>query len=290
MRKLQAVNSVYWFELRRHYRSRRTVATVAIMTFLCVVYLFNILRVTNIARGRNVGTTGHFYLQSINHDILYPTVALSSLLMLVLACFATFLGAGTIVGAREDGTLRTVQSLPFDRRTVFIGSVFARVTIVAVVVVVVFGLTLAQAYRIGLSPSLTRGIGFVSIFVAHLAGYTAVGVSLSTLRRRRSVVFGAALVAVIGLLLASIPLSMVSPRLTLLGPGPIFDTLVAGLDDRVYTAFQVEHGGERTGLTFSVDELPLFASTSAALLSQTAWIVLPLAIGLYRYERSDITN
>ncbi|MFC3957762.1 ABC transporter permease [Halovivax cerinus] len=283
-----SIASIFSIELRQHYRSRRTVVTVTIVTFVCTNLSFNALRVTDVARGRQLGTHDQFYLRSIGNDLFFPVMASVSTLQLFLVCFATLLGAGTIVGGREDGTLRTHQSLPVGRRAVFLGHVLARLTVVATVLAIVYGLTLVQAYRSGLTPSLTTGVTFIGVVVVHLAGFVVVGVALSTIRRRRSVVFAAALVAAVGLLLVSLPLSMVSPRLTLIGPGPIFSTLVASLDDRVYTAFQVAHGGGSTAVNFTVVEIPFYASTSAALLSQALWIVIPTVSGLIRYERCDI--
>ncbi|MEY7850308.1 ABC transporter permease subunit [Natrarchaeobius sp. A-rgal3] len=268
-RSVRTVLTVSKTELRRHGRSPRTVGTVLSVIGICTLLAFNIVRLREFRRSF-MRTTNNFQISATEYDILYVFLARDPLIALFLVSFAVLVGANAIAGTRENGTGRTLQSLPFDRRGVFVGIVLSRVAVVAVVAAAVVGLTFGRAHQQGYAPSIRMLVLFLPVLVIHLAAFVSIGSALSTLRWRRGAIHSVALLVAIGLSTLYVPLSRLAPEAAVLAPRQAFYGLVASL-----------HGGWNvlSGV-----------STRAAVAAHLVLLVAPFLYGLYRYERCDLTT
>lgn len=214
---------------------------------------------------------------------------------LVAPIVALIVGYKAIVGERESGSLKVLLSLPHTRWDVMFGKLIGRTLVVVVpliiALVVMASLISVFVEPIGLIEYLTVfviSILFASVFVA-----IAVAISGAT---RSSTVAGAAMFGVYVLFMLFwdlINLGLLYLAEGRLTPQPeppswylLFDMLSP--DGAYLIAAQ--------GLLPEIDlygglfpeDVPWYLSEWAALLILLVWLVIPFAIGFYRFDRSDL--
>lgn len=265
----KALSVVSRVEVRRHIHSRRTIATVCLLVIVCTLLTFNSIRIEEFNQ-TYMRTTNNFRLYETGDDFFFIDLARDPLIALFLVCFATLIGANTIAGSRETGTLRVLQTLPYDRRTVFFGLVFARGLVVGLVVATVVAIAFLRARHQGYAPSVRLLVPFTALLVVHFLTFVSIGAALSTLERRRAAIHGLALIAAIGLSVLYVPLSRWASEIAVLAPRQVLYALIAALHDGWHVLSGV--------------------STTAAVAVQLVLLVVPLLYGLYQYERCDLAN
>lgn len=215
------------------------------------------------------------------------TVAsLTSLAIYLVPLIALLLGFDAIVGERERGTLDLLLSLPVTRAEVLLGKYTGLAAALAVATLVGFGAALLPLW----SQLDTAGLRMYLVFVAStlLLGmaFLSIAVLISVITRDRSRASGAAIavwfgfvlvfdLALLGLLVASAGrnASAWAPYALLLNPADVF---------RVLNLF----GSDAMRGTFGLGTLLPEHWNHPALLCgvMLAWIIGPLAIGLWRFR------
>jgi ABC-type transport system involved in multi-copper enzyme maturation permease subunit len=279
-----ALLSVVRLEFRRHRRSRGTVGTLAGLTLFCTFWSLHNLSVSAYPPDASLVNDGVFSIIAPGHDLLLLDVATSVFVGPLLLCAGVLLGVGTVTTPRADGTLRTLQTFPYSRRSVFVGLVLSRLAVIAIVVAVLTGCTVLVASLVGVRLSVAVVVGFAVLLLLHAAGGVAVGAMLSTLRSQPIVVYLLGVVAAVGLLVFGGFLSTRFLPAGVAAPRTAFHVALAGLQEN-WTALYQQALTDATG-----DTRPLLGSTAAGVLVLCAWAVVPTLLGAASYERGDLNR
>lgn len=277
-----ALLNIVRLELRRHRRSRGTVGTLAGLTLFCTFWSVHNLSISEYPPDASLVNDGVFSLVAPGRDVLLLDVATSVFVGPLLLCFGVLLGVGTVVTPRAGGTLRTLQALPYSRRSVFVGLLLSRLALVAGVVAVLTLCTVVAASLagVGLSPGVV--VGFAVFLTLHAAGGVAVGTALSTLRTRPAVAYLLGVVAAVGLLVLGGLLSSQFLPAGLFAPRTAFHVALAGLHWNWTALFQQALADSAGGVQ------PPYGSTAAGVLVLCAWVLVPTLLGVVSYERRDL--
>jgi len=274
--------SVIRLEFRRHRRSRGTVGTLAGLTLFCTFWSLHNLSISAYPPDASRVNDGVFSIVAPGQDLLLLDVATSVFVGPLLLCAGVLLGVGTVMTPRVEGTLRTVQTFPYSRRSVFIGLVISRIAVVAVVVAVLTVCTVGVASFAGIRLSLAVVFGFAVLLTLHVAGGVAVGAMLSTLQSQPVVVYLLGVVAAVGLLVLGGLLSSQFLPAGVVAPRTAFHVALAGLHKN-WTALFQQALADTTG-----EVRPLFGSTVVGVLVLCAWVLVPTLLGAVSYERGDL--
>lgn len=236
---------------------------------------------------------------------------------------AIVVGYGAVVGERESGSLKVLLSLPFTRRDVVLGKVLGRGAVLAipillgflvsVVVLVPAGVqvspvgfalgaaltallgvvfvSLAVGFSAGASSSLRAIVGTVGVYVYFFLFWNPFANSVGSLLRR----FLDAGVA------STLKLSLF---LKLLNPTQSYQTLLdaalgqpsmaarAGMFGRFRAPFVCQEalGGNytRAGCVAESGGVPFYFSDPAVLVYLLVWLVVPVVVGVYLFDRTDL--
>lgn len=276
------LSRVFCHEFRRHARSRGAVVAyvcLALFTSFWGVHQLSIIQYPPVA---SVTITNAFYVASPGAEVLLLDTATHPFVGPVLLSAGVVVGSTTVASSRVDGTLRTLQTLPYGRRTVFVGLLLERAAGLALVVgVLVVGMALrAQWHGLGISPFTFVAFG-VALAIHATAG-VAVGSLVSTLSPDRTSALAVAVVAAAGLLALGALLAALVPPAQVLDPQATFHVVLAGFDsDWTARSLAESDGTPRTPPT------PTLAPATAFAF-QVAWIAVPAALGAVRYRRSDL--
>lgn len=260
-------------EFRRHRRSRRMVGIVVALTVFCTFWSVHYLSISEYPPNASQRNTGVFSLIAPGQDVLLLDVATHPFVGPLLLCFGVLLGVGTVVSPRADGTLRTLQTLPYSRRAVFLGLLLSRLALTTGIVVTLTTTTFVVAGLSGVRLSLGLVPGFVGLLSIHIAGSVAVGTALSTLRTRPAAVYLLGIVGAVGLLVLGGLLSALQPVAGVLSPLTAFYIGLAGLQPNWTALFQQRQAS---------------VSVGTGLLVMYAWVLVPTLLGLISYERCDL--
>lgn len=276
--------SVIRFEFRRHCRSRGTVGTLAGLTMFCTFWGLHNLSISAYPPDASLVNDGVFAVVAPGQDLLLLDVATSIFVGPLLLCAGVLLGVGTVTTPRADGTLRTLQTFPYSRRSVFVGLVLSRLAVIAIVVAVLTGSTVLVASLGGVQLSPMVVVGFAVLLLLHAAGGVAVGAMLSTLQGQPVVTYLLGVVASVGLLVLGgflstryLPAGVVAPRTA-------FHVALAGLHGD-WTALFQQAVMDTTG-----ENRPLLGSTATGVVVLCAWVVVPTLLGVAGYERGDLSR
>lgn len=259
------------------------------------------------AAGQSTNGSGEdilFLFANVGGQLLVPIIAL-------------VVGYMAIVGERQSGSLRMFFGLSFDRDDVFFGKLASRL---GVIVVATLG-TCALAGVVSLvlfgAVPLRAFLGFAAFTVLLGAMFTAIAVSVSAVAASRMQAMAGAIGSYVLFIMLWHPLvagiyyalngslvSYAAPKwyfLALrLNPLSAYNRGVSVLIDQyVYGLFgwpnivadippqQTQDGGlmvsERLG-----GELPVYLSEWATPVVLVLWMVVPVAVGYYRFERVDL--
>lgn len=215
------------------------------------------------------------------------TVAsLTSLAIYLVPLIALLLGFDAIVGERERGTLDLLLSLPITRAEVLLGKYAGLAAALALSTLVGFGAALLPLWASLDLAGLRLYLGFVFSTLLLGLAFLSLAVMISVISRERARASGAAIgvwfglvlvfdLALLGLLVASAGrnASAWAPYALLLNPADVF---------RVLNVF----GSDAMRGTFGLGTLLPEHWNNPVLLCAVmlAWIVAPLAIGLWRFK------
>ncbi|WP_408956776.1 ABC transporter permease [Natrinema sp. 74] len=234
---------------------------------------------------------------------------------LIIPLIALALGWKSIAGERERGSIKVLLSLPHSRKDVLFGKLLGRTAVLSLSLIIGFLIAMvAVAFAVS-EFSFPAYVAFLAMTILYGLAYMSIAVSLSSLTRSTTMA-GAAMFGVfvlfyivwnsittaLGLLMSRGYIDGVSYTTTFAGqqvqrqrlpdwaqfinmidPGNAYQntiTLFSGLSS------------DRIGTSFNPDAfpngLPFYLEDWFSLLILLFWIVVPLAIALYRFDRVDI--
>jgi ABC-2 type transport system permease protein len=247
---------------------------------------------------------------------LYQAVAIvTAIIIPIVAMIATYLA---IAGERDSGSIKFMLSLPNSRLDMFVGKFLSRAAAVTATVLLMFTVvTGLLAVRIGALP-LGFALGVIGILVLYSLTFVSVAIAMSSMVASRSrAIAGAVGAYFVMVILYVFPMVSITdvvrwahhdllglaenPDLydLVLHTSPFFAlqkalNLVLPTDmaflpfrgDRVSES-AVRNADSYREAAVAVD-LPLYLTDEFSLVILAFWIVVPLALGYWRFERADL--
>lgn len=232
-------------------------------------------------------------------NALRRLTTVAGLLLPIVALVASYMA---IAGERESGGIAFLLGLPNTRRDVFLGKVASRFAAVAVgVALFVLAAASITRTRFGLLQPLAA-LGIFGVTLAYGWVFVAIAVSLSATVRARSRAIAGSLGAYFVLVLLFLVPGLRLPGIlrwiheSVLGLDPAPNLYGALTMVSPYVAYQkatnlaVPGDLEREVLRRSADAgpLPVYLEDWVGVVVLLLWIVVPLAIGLLRFEDGDV--
>jgi ABC-2 type transport system permease protein len=247
---------------------------------------------------------------------LFQSIAgINAILLPIVVLIATYLA---IAGERESGSIKFLLGLPNSRRDVVLGKLLSRLGMVTVAVAVMFFVALIIAlYRFAVFP-VGVFVGVFAMTVLYGAVFVSVAVAVSALTSSRSRAVAAAVgtyfVSILVFFLPGINVRQIVRFINedVLGLGANIDlyqfvqyvspffafqkALNLVVPERMQSEFfrsQRVDGparGGREGYEAAVEavNLPFYLSNEFGLVILAVWLVVPLALGYWRFERADL--
>ncbi|WP_256533989.1 ABC transporter permease [Halovivax cerinus] len=255
------------------------------------------LRIWTITPGVKGEVPGYLVLFDPGAGTPEPTAfvifGLGRLMPVILSFVAVGYGAGAIAGSRQAGTIRTLQSLPVSRSNVVVGTMFARLS--AITVVVVSGLlsgAIVAMYRFG-EFSAGPYASFVLATLLFAIVLTTFTVSVSTVvsTRLRAIAFSLGPLVLVSAFGGDRGLPLPVRSSVLVQP---YHLLVSASHEQLVAIPRIEHAivSGRTGRTIDTGTLetidltagaPVYLTDPGAVGSLLCWgLFVPLAIVWYR--------
>lgn len=235
---------------------------------------------------------GFFWAQ---YNVAEPRIELglallSSPLSILVPIIALIIGYMSIVSERQTGSIRLLLSLPLRRRDVFVGKFLGRLGVLAVPIVLAFGLAVPLALILYPDFAVKPYVAFVLRTLLLALVYVAVAVGVSGAVSTR----GRALAGVLGIyvlfnwlwsgLLSALYL-VISGTSRGLGDFPTWfqflNQFAPGIAIRETVTMIVE-------LEISTGQ-PLLIQEWVALLIVIAWIIVPLSVGYWRFDNATLS-
>jgi len=257
-------------------------------------YLFALFALVGLGIGYFIGDNG-----AMAEAQLLPFVLLNVFGFLA-PIVALTISQGDIVGKRATGELSVLLSLPFSRHAIVVGSFVGRVAISTIVLVVTFVLATGVATAMGapLDAALIAGT-FLLVWAIGVI-FTAIALGISALTRSTTIAaggsFGVFLLFVFQLW-SVIPTGiryLLNGLSIPTGPQPewtaVFNQLspFAGLRNLSHPVFPELLGGFPLAPGSVGASPPWYQEPVFAGFVVLAWIVLPLAIGFWRFQTTDL--
>lgn len=218
---------------------------------------------------------------------------LSSLVIWLVPITALVVGYKAIVGEREDGTLTILLSLPLSRWDAIFGKTVGRASAVVASVVVGFGV------MAGISVVLYQRF-FVGLFVL----FVALGVLLALVFVSIAVAISAVTRSAVRAASGAVGTFILFTFLWDLVPAGVYFLLngeVVGNKEPPQWYYFVQHLNPSNAFTFLVTDLaptlmspvsqpaPFYLSPDFIALIMALWVVVPFAIGYYRFRTTELT-
>ena len=224
-------------------------------------------------------------------NALLDLTTIGALFIPLIALVAAYLA---VAGERESGSIKYMLSIPNSRRDVVLGKFLSRAGIVTASI---FGAFLLGAVLTVLwYPSLETGsfVGMATLTVLYALTYVAVAIGISAMTASRSRAMGGA----IGFFFVTNVLNLFGPfRLAieyvfndLAGLGISNEQIVLVQSLISPTAAYVN----TTSLVFPEEfasvssDTPWYLQGETMLIVLIAWLVVPLVLGIWRFERADL--
>ncbi|MDG5758539.1 ABC transporter permease [Natronococcus sp. A-GB1] len=253
--------------------------------------------------------------QGATTDVLVGFV--SEITRLIIPLIALILGWKAIAGERESGSIKILLSLPHSRKDVLLGKLIGRSAVLSLSLTIGFVLAAAVVAVLLGGFDVADYVGLLLVSIVYGIAYTSIAVSLSSLTRSTTIA-GAAMFGVF-ILFYVVWNALTSVASLLADRGvPFFETIsyttemqgqeveLERLPDWVYFVVNLDPGeayGRTLTLVTDTDmielqaqlneemfggELPFFLQDWFALLILVFWIVVPIAVALYRFDRVDL--
>ena len=228
------------------------------------------------------------------YNALFSMAGIAVLIIPLVALVAAYL---SVAGERESGNLKFLLSYPNSRRDVVLGKFIARSAIVVAAIVFAFVVGLGMAFYYFPTVELADYAGFVAITLVYALSYVAIAVGISAATSTRSRAMGAAIgswfvlnvfwnflpiqpATVIEFLADKLGTSVsqnFKDLVWVLSPtGSYFNSLSLVFPDRITAA---EAGAASD---------PFYLQPEFMFVILAFWIVAPLALGYWRFERADL--
>jgi len=252
-----------------------------------VAYFLDAIGDALAAEGTELTATDFVFVVQIPGQWLIPLVAV-------------LVGYKSVVTERESGTIKLLLSLPHTRWNVLVGKLAGRIAVVTTALSVGFAVAAAivlARHTLAVVPYLV----FVVLTIAYAGSFVglAVGFSAAVRSGTRAVAGAVGIYALFGFnpsLWDLVPLGInyaltgefffETPRgpewaqaISLLSPKSAYNTATAGFIPGE-SAFRQAAGG--TG------DLPIYLSEWAALVVLALWVVVPMAVGYWRFQAADL--
>ncbi|MDG5817948.1 ABC transporter permease subunit [Natronococcus sp. A-GB7] len=202
-----------------------------------------------------------------------------------------------IAGERESGSLKFLLGLPHSRRDVVVGKILGRTGVVGVSILVGFAVGLIGLFAFVGSVLLVDYLGFTLVTLLFGLVYVCIGVGLSSMTRSTT----KAAIGAFGLIvffwfawsiLVQLLLYAVEGQFLLEEFPDWYVTLLSLSPDAAYGsalgAVLGESGLTMSGMYGSTDELPLAARPWFGFVVLGVWALVPLVIGILRFESIDL--
>ncbi len=221
---------------------------------------------------------------------------------LLIPVIGLVLGWKSIAGERADGSIKVMLSMPHSRTDVLVGKFLGRSAVLTLSLLLGFMLAAGVVAALLGAFDVVDYIGLFAVSVVFGVVYTSLAVSISSLTESTSIagaaVFGVfvwfyllwdSLVVAVAMLVmfGYLPERESIAQLALfydnLNPGSAYANVLS-----LVTAFGEPSEQELAALEAVFDGVPFYLEDWFALVVLLAWIVVPLALAAYRFERIDL--
>lgn len=230
-------------------------------------------------------------------DAEYAAVLLQSPVSLFLPILGAMIGYMAIISERDSGSIRVLLGLPLRRADVLLGKVIGRslVLVGALVVAGIVGVLTSMVLYGDVDGQSYAAFGIVGAILAVVYVSVAIGISASMNSRGKAMAAVATVLVLFAyvwqyLVLALIYISEGTGFLEV----PDFAVFLFALDPNTAanrTANLVFPGTIQDpwgGLSQQIGEVPWYLEQWVAIPILLLWIVVPLAIGYYRFANADL--
>ncbi|WP_408957038.1 ABC transporter permease [Natrinema sp. 74] len=224
-------------------------------------------------------------------NALWPLTIVGAMFIPLIALVTAYLA---VAGERESGGIKYMLSIPNTRRDVVLGKFLTRTAIVSVSIAVAFLLSGVLVLLWYSSPEMDTLAIMAVLTALYALTYVAVAIGISAATASRSRAMG-----------GSIAFFFITSVLNVVGLlQPAIDYLVndlAGLDVSMYQIAFVQSlisptaaYVNSTGLAFPdgfrtiPSDLPWFLQGKTMVVIMLVWLVVPLALGIWQFERADL--
>lgn len=288
---LNRVLSIAKKDYRDAVQSRALWALVVVFVVITVISSYAFVEAPELFGGPTAPSFG---------GLIFFTAAVAALFVPIAAIITCY---KSLAGERELGSIKVVMSLPATRSDVFFGKVFGRGAVlttalgVGVLIGLAFGAVLLGTIAVG--PTAV----FLAVTVLFAVAYTAIMVSLSALTNStaKATTYALGFFVIFELLWDVIPLGILYVVEGFRVPTQIPDWFITAAMVSPGTAYfsainavlpDLANGspdGAGVGVDVTVENGDqLFTSSEMGLFFLLLWIVVPLAIGYYRFARTDL--
>ncbi|OAQ53121.1 ABC-2 type transporter [Natrinema mahii] len=213
---------------------------------------------------------------------------------------ALIVGYGAIAGERESGSLKFLLGLPHRRRDVVLGKVLGRTGVVAVSILIGFAVGLVGLVAFVGEVSPVDYLAFTLVTVGFGFVYVCLGVGISAMTRSttKAAVGAIGLVVLFWFLWGTITQGLLYAlegeflpetfpgwylALNAIPPDAAYGSAIGAVLGE--SGFTTAGSLESQGL---VESVPLVAEPWFGFVILAVWALLPLALGLWRFERADL--
>lgn len=251
--------------------------------------------------------------QDVTTEVL--VVFVSEITRLVLPLIALILGWKAIAGERESGSIKILLSLPHSRKDVLLGKLIGRSAVLSLSLVVGFVLAAIIVAALLGSFDIVDYLGLLAMSILYGVAYTSIAVSLSSLTRSTTIA-GAAMVGVFVLFYIvwnaiTSALRLLMDRGTISGESYTVETnegpvelerlpdwafFIESIDPgyAYNNALSIVTGAAESDLDVQLEavmfngDIPFYLQDWFGFLILLFWIVVPIAVALYRFDQVDL--
>lgn len=227
-------------------------------------------------------------------DILFALQTPASFLIPIIGLMV---GYKAIAGERETGSLKFLLGLPHSRRDVVLGKVLGRTGVVTVAIVIGFAVGIVAIFGFTGSVSLVEYLAFTLVTI--LLGLTfvsiAVGISAATGSTTRAAVGIVSLIGLFWLLwgfIGQLLLYLITGSIVLEPPVPdwylLYTVIPPGGGYGLAADAVLPTDGQFGVGMLAGDDVPFFAEPWFGFVILAVWIIVPLALGYWRFSQVDL--
>lgn len=240
----------------------------------------------------------------------------SQVCKLVIPLIALLLGWKAIAGERETGSIKILLSLPHSRKDVLLGKLLGRTAVLSLSLLIGFLIAMvAVAFAVS-EFSFPAYVAFLAMTIVYGLAYMSIAVSLSSLTRSTTMagaaMFGVfvlfyivwnSITQVLGLLMQRGYIDGVSYTTTnflgqevqrerlpdwaqfinMIDPGNAYQNTIT-----LFSALSSDRIGTRFNMDAFANGLPFYLQDWFSLFVLLCWVLVPLAVALYRFDRVDL--